>query len=65
MTYDKDDLHYISGFDHGCDYIVNEIERYMRAQAGTEAVLAPLLRHLRMEDVALGKLLTKKVEPTA
>lgn len=60
--YTQDDLHYIKGFDHGCDYIVAEIERYMRQKDGSEAVLAPLLRHLRMEDVALGKLPTKNLE---
>lgn len=63
--YSQQDLDYIKGFDHGCDYIVAEIERYMRQKDGSEAVLAPLLRHLRMENVALGKLLTKKVAPGA
>ena len=51
---------YIKGFDHGCDYIVAEIERYMRQTPGTEAVLAPLLRRLKMEDS--GKVPTKKSE---
>ena len=55
------DINYIKGFDHGCDYIVAEIERYMRDKPGTEAVLAPLLRMLRMEDT-LGKVPTKKSE---
>lgn len=44
------DINYIKGFDHGCDYIVAEIERHMRENPGTEAVLAPLLRKLKGEQ---------------
>lgn len=44
------DINYIKGFDHGCDYIVAEIERYMKETPNTEGVLAPLLRRLKMED---------------
>ena len=54
------DINYIKGFDHGCDYIVAEIERYMKEHANTEQVLAPLLRRLKMEDS--GKVPTKKSE---
>ncbi len=43
------DINYIKGFDHGCDYIVAEIERYMKENANTEQVLAPLLRALKQE----------------
>ena len=53
------DINYIKGFDHGCDYIVAEIERHMRENDGTEAVLAPLLRKLKGSD-DLGKVPTKK-----
>ena len=55
------DINYIKGFDHGCDYIVAEIERYMKEHANTEQVLAPLLRVLRGTD-NLGKVPTKKSE---
>lgn len=58
--YSPEDIQYIKGFEAGCDYIVAEIERYMRQTPGTEAVLAPLLRRLKMED--LGKVPTKKSE---
>ena len=54
---------YIKGFDHGCDYIVAEIERYMKEHANTEQVLAPLLRVLRGTD-NLGKVPTKKFAQT-
>ena len=53
------DINYIKGFDHGCDYIVAEIERYMKEHANTEQVLAPLLRRLKGTD-DLGKVPTKK-----
>ncbi len=49
---------YIKGFDHGCDYIVAEIERHMKEVPNTEQVLAPLLRHLKGEG--LGKVPTTK-----
>ncbi len=57
----KEDIDYIKGFDHGCDYIVAEIERYMRHTPGTESVLAPLLRSLKGPD-DLGKVPTKKLD---
>jgi hypothetical protein len=40
---------YIKGFDHGCDYIVAEIERYIKAYPSEEFVLKELLAHLKME----------------
>jgi len=41
---------YIRGFDHGCDYIVAEIERYTKASTSHDAlVLAELLARLKME----------------
>ena len=52
------DINYIKGFDHGCDYIVAEVERYMRDHPGTEGVLAPMLRRLKGAD-DLGKAPTK------
>ena len=36
------DINYIKGFDHGCDYIVAEIERHMKETPNTEQVLAPV-----------------------
>jgi len=44
------DINYIKGFDHGCDYIVAEIERFMRETPGSEVFVAPLLRRLRLEE---------------
>ena len=55
------DINYIKGFDHGCDYIVAEIERHMKETPNTEQVLAPLLRRLKGSD-DLGKAPTKKSE---
>jgi hypothetical protein len=41
---------YIKGFDHGCDYIVAEIERYIKAANSHDAlVLSELLARLKME----------------
>lgn len=57
--YNQDDLNYIHGFEAGCNFICNEIEQTMRATPGTEAVLAPLLRHLRQNP---GKLPIKIFE---
>jgi hypothetical protein len=45
--YSPEDIEYIKGFEAGCDYICNEIERAMRETPGSETVLAPLLRHLK------------------
>ena len=41
---------YIKGFDHGCDYIVAEIERYAKQYKGDKLPFAELLYHLKMED---------------
>jgi len=57
--YSDADINYIKGFDHGCDYIVAEIERYMRETPDTEAALASLLLRLKGPD-DLGKAPTKK-----
>lgn len=40
---------YIKGFDAGYDYVLNEIERFMRETTESDAVIRPLLKHLRME----------------
>ncbi len=55
------DINYIKGFDHGCDYLVAEIERFMRETPGSEVFVAPLLRRLKGTD-DLGKVPTKKSE---
>jgi hypothetical protein len=42
---------YIKGFDHGCDYIVAEIERYIKEANSHDAlVLVELVKRLKMED---------------
>lgn len=46
---------YIKGFDHGCDYIVAEIERYTKTVNSNEAlVLIDLIKRLKMEDKSDG-----------
>jgi hypothetical protein len=41
---------YIKGFDHGCDYIVAEIERYIKEANSHDAlVLVDLVKRLKME----------------
>jgi hypothetical protein len=40
---------YIKGFDHGCDYIVAEIERYIKQYSDNKFALTELLAHLKME----------------
>jgi len=41
---------YIKGFDHGCDYIVAEIERYTKEANSHDAmVLVDLVKRLKME----------------
>jgi hypothetical protein len=63
---------YIKGFDHGCDYIVTEIERYTKEAIDPHAspdaltrriksaVLIELLNRLKMEGkYDLGKVPTK------
>lgn len=42
---------YIKGFNDGCDFIVTEIERYIKTANSHDAlVLVELLRRLKMED---------------
>jgi len=42
---------YIKGFDHGCDYIVAEIERFALDHDGDENILLrQLIAKLKMED---------------
>jgi len=42
---------YIKGFDHGCDYIVAEIEKYIKTVNSHDAlVLLDLIKRLKMED---------------
>ena len=55
------DINYIKGFDHGCDYIVAEIERYIKAHEYEPRITGPiekLLRHLKGAD-EVGKPPTK------
>jgi hypothetical protein len=45
---------YIKGFDHGCDYIVAEIERFALEHDGDENILLrELISKLKMEDKPL------------
>lgn len=45
---------YIKGFDHGCDYIVAEIERFALEHDGDENILIrKLISKLKMEDKPL------------
>ena len=42
---------YINGFDHGCDYIIAEIERFALDHDGDENILLrQLIARLKMED---------------
>jgi len=42
---------YIKGFDHGCDYIIAEIERFALEHDGDENILLrQLIAKLKMED---------------
>jgi hypothetical protein len=51
MTYSDKDIDYIKGFDHGCDYIVAEIERQIKEANSHDAlVLVDLVKRLKMED---------------
>jgi hypothetical protein len=51
---------YIKGFDHGCDYIVAEIERYIKEANSHDAmVLVDLVDRLNEGKYDLGKVLTK------
>jgi hypothetical protein len=47
------DINYIKGFDHGCDYIVAEIERYIEAHKHEPRITGPietLLNRLKGES---------------
>jgi hypothetical protein len=45
---------YIKGFDHGCDYIIAEIERFALEHDGDENILIrELISKLKMEDKPL------------
>lgn len=43
---------YVKGFDHGCDYIIKEIELWEK-EVGQD--LDVLIRHLKMEDKKTSK----------
>jgi len=44
------DINYIKGFDHGCDYIIHEIELLAAKVSSHDAlVLADLIQRLKME----------------
>jgi hypothetical protein len=49
--FSREDLHYIAGFDDGCNFMVHEIERWRRRPdvAGTsfDWAVAALLDHLK------------------
>ena len=46
-----DNKEYIAGFEAGCNFIVTEIERYIKKVNSHDAlVLVELLRRLKMED---------------
>jgi hypothetical protein len=44
---------YAKGFDHGCDYIIAEIEKYIQRREFEPRITEPLnelLRHLKVAD---------------
>ena len=44
------DINYIKGFDHGCDYIVAEIERLIKEASSHDAlVLVDLVDRLKLQ----------------
>lgn len=43
------DINYIAGFEAGCNFLIAEIEWYMREHGGSETVLAPMIRHLKSD----------------
>jgi hypothetical protein len=50
MEFLTQDINYIAGFEAGCDFILNEIERYRENFDGApNELLAELLLHLRTE----------------
>lgn len=47
-AFSKEDQNYIVGFDDGCNYILHEIEQYIRDATSHDAiVLDQLLTHLK------------------
>ena len=61
MTYSDQDINYIKGFDHGCDYLIHEIELIAATVSSHDAlVLADLIERLKMQGkYDLGKVPTK------
>jgi len=53
-TYTQEELEYIKGFDHGCDYMVAEIERWHEHNKKDESrgavTIKRLLAHLKMQN---------------
>ena len=47
--YTPEEIEYIKGFDHGCDYIVAEIERFAKHYKEDRMPFLDLLVHLKME----------------
>lgn len=50
--YTPEEIEYIKGFDHGCDYIVAEIEKWIKKNNYEPRAIWPverLLAHLKME----------------
>jgi len=53
--FSPEDKHYIAGFDAGCNYVVNEIERWVQRRDFEPRVVNPiltLLAHLKNEGRA-------------
>ena len=48
--YTPEEIEYIKGFDHGCDYIVAEIERFAKQYNEDRMPFLDLLVHLKVED---------------
>jgi transcriptional antiterminator len=47
-AFSKEDQNYIAGFDDGCNYLIHEIEQYIRKATSHDAiVLDQLLSHLK------------------
>ena len=48
----QEQIEYIKGFEHGCDYIVAEIERYaLNYDGAPNIMLRELIAHLKMENL--------------
>lgn len=47
----QEQIEYIKGFEHGCDYIVAEIEKFALEHDGAQNILIrELIAKLKMED---------------